>query len=121
MAALDEALVERKKEEAELKAVIDQDDKEVKESRVRFDKARKDVDGCQDDCKRQSEDLKFAESELERIRQNYKELTATYDFFKDLDEVEKMSLASDRNFMVEEEGNNSMLDTSILNLSLIHI
>lgn len=31
---------------------------------MRFDKARKDVDSCQDDCKRQSEDLKFAESEL---------------------------------------------------------
>jgi chromosome segregation ATPase len=60
MAALDEAMRECKKIESELKMVMDQDDKEVKESRIKVEKAKKDVDSCQDECKKQSENLKFA-------------------------------------------------------------
>lgn len=37
-----------------------------------MEKARKEVENCQEGCKRQSEELKFNESELDRIRQNYK-------------------------------------------------
>lgn len=51
---------------------MDEDEKEVKDSRIKVDKARKDVETCQEGYKRKNEDLKFAESELERIRQDYR-------------------------------------------------
>jgi hypothetical protein len=43
LSALNDELNDCKKAEAELKSIMDQDDKEVKESKLKVDKARKDV------------------------------------------------------------------------------
>lgn len=72
MTALDERVKECRKIEAELKMIMEEDEKDVRDSRAKVEKAKKDVENCQENCKRKNEDLKFAESELDRIRQNYR-------------------------------------------------
>lgn len=39
---------------------MDEDEKDVKDSRAKVEKARKDVENCQENYKRKNEDLKFA-------------------------------------------------------------
>lgn len=70
----------------------------MKESKIKVEKVKRDVDVCQESCRRQAEDIKFSESELDRIRQNYREITASYSFLEDLEEIDKMSIAADKTF-----------------------
>ena len=48
LSALSDEMNDCKKVESELKSIMDQDDKEVKESKIKVDKARKDVEVCQE-------------------------------------------------------------------------
>ena len=56
--------------------------------------------------------MKFAISELERIRKLYQEMTSTYDFLSEIDSIQNMSLDGQRN------NDTSILDVTILNTSM---
>lgn len=59
---------------------MEEDDKEVRESKAKVEKAKKEVENCNDLSKRKEEEVKNAEAELQKIRLAYRELLNSYSF-----------------------------------------
>lgn len=102
----------RVRREEEIRKLFEEDEDLVKESRRKIEEARANVDNARREIRKAEEDFKFASSELERIRKLYSEMTSTYDFLSDLDEIDRMSLDQ---VAVES---SSILDITIQNVSL---
>ena len=76
---------------------MEEDEKEVRESKAKVEKAKKDVETALENCKKKETDLQSSEEELDIVRKKYREFSATYSFLDELDDIEKMTLNHEKN------------------------
>jgi chromosome segregation ATPase len=122
MTAYEERVRECKKGEVNLRKMMEEDDKEVRDSKAKVEKAKREVEAAQEGHKKKSEELRVCEEELEKVRKQYRELCTSYSFLDELDDIEKMTLGqgqADKNPREADPLNtSSILETSMLNSSL---
>lgn len=78
-------ILELNAKEDEIKVILSQDELEVRKSKEKIEEAKSQCENARREERNAMENHKFAESELERIRKLYKEMTSTYDFLNEID------------------------------------
>lgn len=112
--SLQEQIKGLRAKEAELTRLNKEDEQLVNESRARVEAAKAEVEREKGECRKRREESDSFAIQLDQRRSDFSRIVASYDFLKELDEIENLFADGRKDHSIDDV---SLLDHSVLNTS----